>query len=123
MMPEMKTDFLRSDDYGADDLNRVGSAVQHLTGVLQSYGYAISTIPKTDWTDGDEPNHSEMELYLNNVKAIKSTFYGQNPLPESVRFLDAEGANNIEKLLLEVDGLIQNMISRFYYSGELYSGE
>ena len=31
--------------------------------------------------------------------------------------------NNIERVLLEADTLIQNMIAAYYYAGDLYSGE
>ena len=32
-------------------------------------------------------------------------------------------ANDIEKILLDVDELITNMTAAYYYSGELYGGE
>ena len=31
--------------------------------------------------------------------------------------------NNLERLLLEAEGLLQNMIAGYVYCGELYSGE
>jgi hypothetical protein len=95
--------------YNATDLNRVGGAVQYLADLLASHGYAVSVSPKTDWAIADIPTPAQMAAYLADVEAIKDKFYGTAPLPGAMDDLTAEGANNIERLLLEVEDAIRRM--------------
>ena len=36
--------------YNADDLNRVGAAMQYIADRFAAHGYQVSISPKTDWT-------------------------------------------------------------------------
>lgn len=112
--------------YNASDLNRVGAAVEYLAERLNSAGYLIAVTPKTNWTIGDTHDITDMDSYLANVAEIRaalSVLPSTPNLPENMRFIMYEQANDIEKVLKDVDWLINNMIAAFYYSGELYSGE
>ncbi len=109
--------------YNATDLNRVGHNLDYLADLLNGYGYAISVMPKTDWTIEDIPRVSDMTAYLTDLEAIKTTFHGTVPLPVTMDNLTVDGANNIEKLLCEIEQNIYSMVATFNYSGELYSGE
>lgn len=112
--------------YSLEDINRVGTDVQHLSDLLNGYGYSVTVNPKTDWaqTDApDRPNQTDMTTYLADVAAIKMAFYGTQTIPAVMDKMFPEDANNIEKLLVEVEGYINNMVAAFWYSGEIYSGE
>lgn len=109
--------------YNASDLNRVGHNVAYLAGLLEMYGYSVPVSPRTDWQVGDIPSLSDMTTYLGDVAALRAALYGSVPLPDSMSKLTAEGANNIERLLYEVEQNINRMIASWYYSGELYAGE
>lgn len=121
--PTLKTDFTVNDYYSAQDLNRVGNAVNYLSNILRSYGYDIKANSKTDWSINDEIKISEMNQYIKNVKEIKNKYYGQTDLPETMKNIDYEDANNIERLLLECEDRIKRMLSFLLFSGELYCGE
>ncbi|HHW90927.1 MAG TPA: hypothetical protein GX745_08515 [Clostridiales bacterium] len=109
--------------YNVSDLNRVGHNVAYLADVLADLGHIVSVEPKTDWAAEDIPTQSQMATYLSNVQALKEGFYGTIDLPETMDQLTVEGANNIERLLCEIEQNIRNLIEAWYYCGELYCGE
>lgn len=109
--------------YNASDLNRVGHNVAYLAEVLGSYGYMVLVEPKTDWTAEDIPTQAQMATYLSNVQTLKDEFYGTTDLPETMDKLTAEGANNIERLLLEIETYINRMVDGFRRCGTLRSGQ
>ena len=45
------------------------------------------------------------------------------PVPPDLEKLTYTEANDIEQILMDVDGLITNMMQAWYYAGDLYSGE
>jgi len=109
--------------YNATDLNRVGHNIDYLAGLLNSYGYAVAVAPKTDWQINDIQRATGMEQYIADLNALKDGFYGTVPLPDGMDDLTPEAANNIERLLLEIEQSINNMAAALFYSGELFAGE
>ena len=109
--------------YNAADLNRVGQAIQYLADLLNSYGYSATISPKTDWAISDIPRAADVTQYIADLNTLKNAFYGTTELPDSMNNLTVTAANNIEKLLLEIEDYITNMAAAFVYSGEVYSGE
>lgn len=109
--------------YNASDLNRVGHNVTYLAGLLGGYGYAVTVTGRTDWAVGEIPSKADMDAYLADVAALKAALCGSVPLPDGMSKLTAEGANNIERLLCEVERNINRMIASWHYCGELYAGE
>jgi hypothetical protein len=109
--------------YNCTDLNRVGHNVEYLAGVLNGYGYLVSVSPKTDWTISDIPRVADMTLYLADLNALKDKFYGTTPLPESMNNLTVTAANDIEKLLLEIETYINRMVAGFRKCGTFKSGQ
>lgn len=146
--------------YNATDLNRVESTVTTLATILsalpeglkeyaEEYGVAwnalfdVPYIPedysemqtKTDWSKTMLPQIAEMTRYLDNVEKLKEAFDTATvDLPESMDDLGYEEANNIERVLLDVEAsitdfvykiqtYIENTAATFLYSGEIYCGE
>jgi len=113
--------------YNASDLNRVGAAFEFLRDKMNGeYGFALDPIIKTNWTTYDIPTQNQMEEYSQNVVDIRNslTLPASAPqAPESMRFLTAEKANDIEKILQAVENTLNLMKQAWNYSGELYSGE
>lgn len=112
--------------YNASDLNRVGAAVEFINERLTECGFNISVSVRTDWTGENVPVLSDMTAYLFDVASIRAalTVLQTTPtLPDNMHRLTAEKANDIEKVLKDVDWLISNMITAYHYSGELFSGE
>lgn len=109
--------------YGWTDYNRVGLAVQYLTGLLADYGYLADTAPKTDWQAEDIPTPEQLEQYLADVGALAAVFGLDSALPDTMDAPTYTGANQIEQLLLDVEKLINRIMPGWLYSGEIYSGE
>ena len=112
--------------YNASDLNRVGAAVSYVAGRLNGYGYAVTVIPKQDWTVSDIPTVGQMATYLRDVAALRgaiAVMASTPPTPDSANNLTWQEANNIEQILLDVDELLTRMAAAWFYSGDLYAGE
>lgn len=112
--------------YGAVDLNRVGEAILYVANRLKAAGNDIEVSPKTDWTREDIPSPAQMAHYLEQIRKVRSVLavYQTTPaVPTDMDGLTHGEANDIEKILVDVDQLITNMIAAYFYSGELYGGE
>lgn len=109
--------------YNVSDLNRVGHNVGYLAGLLGEYGYSVTVSPKVNWQVDDIPCVADMDAYLSDVEALKAAFYGTVPLPDSMNKLTVTAANNIEKLLLEIETYINRMVAGFRKCGTFRSGQ
>ena len=114
--------------YNVADLNRVGTALNHLRDVLASFGYlSVSDfVAKTDWSTADIPIPDDLTSYLSYVSVIRAALarYATTPaVPEYTGGLDYQDANAIEKILFDVEQLVTNMQAAWFYLGDLYCGE
>lgn len=112
--------------YNYTDLDRVGAAVTRITERLVSTGIYIATVGKSDWTEEDYNNVEALDYYLKDISLVRGAIAVTSdtpPVPDDLQGLYWWEANNIEKILEDVDYLITNMMQAWYYSGDLYSGE
>ena len=112
--------------YNYNDLNRVGFAMQYLAERLKTFGYSVNIYPKTDWTELEWPTPSDMDLYLSNLAALRSAFVQMQStpnVPNSLNKMSIVEANNIEKILEDIDFLLTCSAQGWYFSGDLFSGE
>lgn len=112
--------------YNVSDLNRVGAAVQYVAERFAAQGYTVAVSPKTDWLASDIPTASELETYRQNIatlRALIAVMKSTPETPETMRFLDYIKANDIERILLDLDTLLTNAALEWYQSGEIYAGE
>lgn len=107
--------------YNASDLNRVGQACAYLYDLISGYGYDIlGYVPlRTDWTLYDVPTQSEMSTYINTVRSFKSLWSAITDVPSSMDHISHNDANNIERLLKEVDAQIALVSSIYIRSGAI----
>jgi len=113
-------------EYASMDLNRIGNNLQYLSGLLNGYGYTVSITGKADWTINDIPRAADMVTLINDLTAIRAAltvFLTTPATPANMNNVTYSIANNIEKILYDVDTLISNMVAAWYYSGDLYCGE
>lgn len=110
------------------DMNRVGRALNYLRDRLAAARYlepdAFSA--KVDWTTTDIPTVEDLTKYLKCVSTIRdalSRFPTTPGLPRTLDRWSYKEANDIEKILVDVDQLITNMLEARYHCGELFSGE
>lgn len=114
--------------YNDSDMNRVGEALNYLrdrlaeTAYLSRYAFEA----KTNWTAADLPSSEDLKSYLSYVAIIRKAmarYAATPPAPEYTGKFDYLDANNIEKILLDVNQLITNMLAARYYCGDLFCGE
>lgn len=106
--------------YNAADLNRVGQALKYLQEELNGYGYAVTVNAKTNWTASNIPTEAEMTTYLNNVAAIRRVLEVLATTPEvpgTMQKLTWQRANDIEKILADVQAVINQVVAGFRRSG------
>jgi len=106
------------------DMNRVGTACAELYAALTEAGYGVQgyTALPTDWTDSARPTKEQLNTYIATVAAIKAVFATATQIPSTMRHLTPEGANNIERLLLEVEDILTRIKSIYVKSGIYHSG-
>lgn len=112
--------------YNASDLNRVGEAVRYVADRLEGCGYLVQVAPKTDWTVEDIPTAAQLTAYLADVATLRGvlTVLPGNPeVPADMAGLTWREANDIEKILEDVDAVIDIMITTFVPCGEAICGE
>jgi len=112
--------------YNASDLNRVGAAMDYLAGRLRGQGYFPRISPKLDWTEADYPTPSSMAVYLADLRELRRqlTLRSTSPAaPVDMEGLTYQEANDIEKILEDIDALLTNAAKTWLYSGDVFSGE
>ena len=112
--------------YNASDLNRVGAAILSVSARLCADGYAAEVTQRADFAASDDLRYGELQRMIDNVKKLRGCFavFSDTPeAPEGIRFFDYGKANDVEKILFDVDALTDNIEAAQVYCGELYSGE
>lgn len=112
--------------YNAGDLNRVETAAEYVSDKLASVGIHLGLSVRKNWAREDLPSQSDMQRYLGNVQKIRDSIAVTEDTPEltsSMNNLTYEEANDIERVLMRVNILLENMMKAWYYSDEIYAGE
>lgn len=108
--------------YWYTDFNRIESWCQYLANKLAPYGYNVSITTKTDWTESNIPQYTDISRIRSNVLALKNAFYSLTSVP-NVQLMTYQKANALEKVLYEIELFSTGMIEEARYSGTFYSGE
>lgn len=119
---QASAEFLKG-AYNYTDLNRVEEWCEYVANRLNEYNYFVDIVVKTNWTMLDFPTSADMERIRSNVEKMKKAYYSFKEVPDTLNKIDIDKANAIEKILSEIDYLINNMIEGFYYCNEIYAGE
>lgn len=128
MTVEEQAEWLRGmkGSYSYMDMNRVESAVRELTARFKSRGISLPVTTKTNWTQTSWPTKSDMGRYFQNVAVIREAVrvnLGTPTAPTTAVSFDYKKANDIETILLAVDGWLDRVDIAQMYSGDLYLGE
>ena len=118
--------------YDYTDLNRVTSAMEYLNTLLTGYGYItgyqpVSVVPgRTVWREDDEYTPAQLQQYLADVVALRAVLELLPTTPEVPADMDGltvQEANDIEKILLDIDALLSIMATTFIPCGGALCGE
>lgn len=118
--------------YSYTDLNRVTAAMEYLDALLTGYGYItgyqpVSVVPgRTVWQEDDEYTPAQLQQYLADVSALRAVLelLPTTPeVPEDMEGLTIQEANDIERILVDIDALLGIMATTFIPCGEALCGE
>lgn len=104
-------------------LNRIENAQKDIAERLNKYAYTVSIINKT-WTNAQIFGYADCLRLTENADKLKNAFYTYGTTPETPGYIYGyKGANDIEKILEDIDALISDMMSKFRECGTFYCGE
>ena len=112
--------------YTYRDMNRVEDAVYYVASRLKEYGYLHALPPVRQWAIEDKPNQQDFQRYFGNVAMIRQAIavWASTPAaPDSVVGFDANEANALERILVDVDQILNYIKDAWFFSGDLYSAE
>lgn len=112
--------------YNASDLNRVAAAMNYVAGRLESAGYDPHIRQKTVWKDDDWVDPAAQAVYLGYLAELRSQFAMMQTtpnVPPDMEKLTYQEANDIEKILEDIDRLLTNASQAWFYSGDIYASE
>lgn len=111
--------------YDAIDMNRVAAAVSTLSGLLNAAGYK-NEVSAQNFVEGEDSTDEKYTVYLSNVQTLRDAIAVRASTP-SVPAADAKldfiGANNIEKILADIDELLGWMRYSQKYCGTFAAGQ
>ena len=111
--------------YGAIDMNRVAAAVSTLSGLLTAAGYK-NEVSAQNFVEGEDSTDEKYSVYLANVQNLRDAIAVRASTPElpaADAKLDFIGANNIEKILADLDELLGWMKYSQKYCGTFAAGQ
>lgn len=109
--------------YNASDLNRVESWCRYLADELNSVGYNINITTKTTWSSSDLRSASEMERIRQNIKKLMTGFHSISGIYANNDNWNYIKANRWEKILYEINNLVEGMEGWYVHSGVSNAGQ
>ena len=106
-------------------LNRTEGAMEYLNQIFQELGYFKVMEFKTDWTN-EEITPQEAKRYIENLKTLR-TFLTMSsetpPAPNTINGMSINRANDIEKILFDINFLLEALQKYKIRSGVANSGQ
>lgn len=116
--------ILERGTYTKNSLNRVESKQKELAEILNCYRYMVQIENKTDWTETDVFTHQDYMRYLKNLDKLKQAFFIYQSTPTTPTYLfNYTNANDVEKILADIESMIDDMTDRFRECGTFQCGE
>lgn len=112
--------------YNHTDFNRVTAAMEFLGEILYSYGYLNTYVPEPVRNVYTIPAPSDTQAYLNNVEKMRVArpLPEEHPAtPEDMESFTFGEANDIEKILVQVNAILPLLEKSWLLCGEAMCGE
>lgn len=105
-------------------LNRVESKQKELAELLNEHYYMVSIVNKINWRYKDIFTYQDHKRLLSNLDKLQQAFFVYTNTPPTPTYLyNYLNANNIEKILVDVESMLDDMIDRFRECNTFYCGE
>ena len=106
--------------YNATDLNRVTQAMEYIAERLRGYGYSAEISHAKTWSMADIPTPTEMAGYLADLSVLRGVLSvppNTPNAPTDMENLTVQEANDIERILVDVDRALGLMAQSFLRCG------
>lgn len=105
------------------DLNRVEEAITYLKQLLAKYEYNFTTQEKK-WLITDFRKNEDMARLKSNIDNLRNAYpYLASPItPNPIKYESIQEANDIERILYEINKLIEKMVYVFRYTNTFNLG-
>lgn len=114
--------------YGWRDMNRVAEAMEYVAGRLRSCGWNVVVTPRR-FTRENFPSEAVFDYYLKQLRKLRNTLTLLITTPSvpgvdaSRPYMTVQEANDIEKILLDIEDMVQRTEAAYCYSGDVFAGE
>lgn len=111
--------------YNASDLNRVGTALITIRDRLRTHCIDVPAEVREDYVADEVLDKAVMDDYIESANAVYASVPHSAPRPPGgINDLDYEGANNIEKVIIAVDDVLESReVGWIYADQELFAGD
>lgn len=123
---DIKQRFIQAQERGGfnyTDANRIEIACNWLNNWYNERGCNLHIRGRYDWTRQDIPWREDMDVLLNDVLNTSTIIEFDIPMPSSLKLLNYQMSNNIEKMLVQLDKFRKMWEESLWYSSEIYCGE
>ena len=106
------------------DLNRIESKQEELKNLFNDMGYWNTPITNKTWGENDIFNADEFQRILDNTNVLRQAFFVYKATPNTppISFY-WDDINSLEKILYDLDVMINDVKSNYRYCGEFECGE
>lgn len=109
---------------GIGTINRIGSKQEELKNKMESNGYFVKNIKTKTWDYSDIFGETDFLQLINNTILLKEAFFVYSDTPQNAYpSYDYKNINNLEKILVDIENILDYMIANFRECGTFYSGE
>lgn len=105
-------------------LNRIEEKQAELKGLLEDAGYYMDILDIKSWSAVDIFNEEEFEILIENLDILRNAFFTYTDTPDTpaARY-HYEEINALEKILFDLERMIDDMKSRYRECGTFECGE
>lgn len=105
-------------------LNRIENKQSELKTLFNNAGYWNTNILNKNWTFNDIFDASDFERILNNLDVLRTAFYEYTSTPNTPNAVyDYKVINDIEKILFDLEEMVDDMESKYRECGTFECGE
>lgn len=109
---------------GIGTINRISNKQISLKNKMESNGYFVKNINTKIWDYNDIFGENDFLQLINNTVLLRDAFFTYSDTPANVYLsYDYENINNLEKILVDIENILDYMIANFRECGTFYSGE
>ena len=128
ILDELIIDRIPGAAYDWRDMNRVADAMEYVAQRLRACGWTVTVDPQR-FTYNDRPTPAVFDHYLAQLRMLRDPLpllITTPPVPgvsEARPYMTVQEANDIEKILLDIEDMIRRTEEAYFYAGEIFAGE